>query len=194
MQAAFRIRASIAQSLVRTIGKAKTPPATELIARFRADADVQAMMTTPSIGWVEERPFLALLSATHQQMGDQAYVEVVHDASMAMLKNGIFKAAQRAFTIFKGPGLPAYALWAQRMWGLSFQGLKLTYEGEDPVEGVRMVLSGAPTGGFTAPIVLGATGVVQTVFTFARRRGRVRPLPYRDQAEQVELRLRIEDT
>jgi hypothetical protein len=192
MPAAFRVRASIPQSLVRTIGRAKTPPYAQLSAQLRADPPVQTMMMTPPISWLDERPFIALLSLVHEQLGDRAYVDAVHDAAMAMLQHGIFAAAQKAFRLFRRPGLGAYAKWAQRMWELSFQGMRLTYEGEDPVAGVKMQLSEPPLSGFTTPIVLGAAGVVQTVFTFARLPGRAQPLPYHRDDARVQLCLRVE--
>jgi hypothetical protein len=186
----MRSRASVGQSLVRTIGKAKTDA--RLIELLKADTIVQAIMSQPAIGWVDEEPFVHLLSTVHQHLGEAPYVNAVHDASMAMLKGGIFRAAQVAFTLFRKPGLSAYATWAVRMWSLSFEGLQLTHDGEDPVEGVRMILARPPACGFTRPIVAGAAGVVQTVFTFAKLPGRVRALPHRATDPEVHLRLRAE--
>ncbi len=189
---ALLARASVAQSLVRTVGKTKTPASSRLSELFKADAAVQAIMKMPPIVWVDEKPFLSLLGVTLQHLGENAYVDSVHAASLAMLKHGIFRAAQVAFTLFKKPGIPAYAMWAQRMWSLSFQGLKLTYEGEDAVEGVKMILTDAPAGGFTRPLVLGTCGVVQTVFTFAKLPGRARVLPHQTGDAAVHLRLRAD--
>jgi hypothetical protein len=190
MSERFRARASVGQSLVRTVGKAKTSP--RLVEILRGDESVQAVMAMPAIGWVEEQQFLHLLGLVHQHLGEQAYTAAVHDASMAMLKNGLFRAAQIAFTFFRKPGLAAYTMWAQRMWALSFERLQLTHDGEDPVEGVRMILAHPPSSGFTKPIVAGACGVVQTVFTFAKQPGRVRPLPHHVGDEQIELRLKAD--
>jgi hypothetical protein len=182
-------RASVAQSLVRTIGKAKTPASAELIALLRADDGAQAIMSMPPITWVEEKPFLALLALAHQHLGETTYVEMVHGASVAMLKHGIFRSAQRAFTLFRRPSISAYSVWAQRMWALSFNGLALDHDGEDPVEGVRMVLSRPPASGFTRPIVYGAVGVLHTVFSFARVEGTVSVLPHRTEDAVVHLRV-----
>jgi hypothetical protein len=182
-------RASVAQSLVRTIGKAKTPTSEKLIALLRADDGAQAIMTMPPITWVEEKPFLALLSLAHQHLGETAYVDAVHGASVAMLKNGIFRSAQRAFTLFRKPSIGAYAVWAQRMWALSFNGLALTHDGEDAAEGVRMILSAPPVSGFTRPLVYGAVGVLHTVFSFARVQGTVKVLPHRSEDAVVHFRV-----
>jgi hypothetical protein len=186
----LRVRASVGQSLVRTIGKARADA--RLTEQLKSDAAVQAMMSLPAVGWVDEDPFVHLLSTVHQRLGESTYVSMVHDASMAMLKGGLFRAAQVAFTLFRKPGLSAYAMWAQRMWALSFEGLQLSHAGEDATEGVRMILAKPPACGFTRPIVAGAMGVVQTVFTFAKLPGRVRALPHQPGDAEVHLRLRAD--
>jgi hypothetical protein len=55
-----------------------------------------------------------------------------------------------------------------------------------------MILAKPPARGFTRPIVAGAMGVVQTVFTFAKLPGRVRALPHRPTDAEVHLRLRAD--
>lgn len=188
----LRVRASIAQSLVRSVGKMPGATAQALSEKLRGDEGAQRIMRLPPIGWVEEAPFLELLTDTHRHLADTAYVTAVHDASMVMLKMGVFRAAQSAFTLFKKPGLSAYAKWAERMWSLSFQGLALAHERDDELE-VHMRLTAPPQSGFTKPLVLGTSGILQTVFTLTRSSGRVQVLPYRTNSAEVRFCLRRDE-
>jgi len=190
MSVPLRARASVPQSLVRVAGKAQAPGAARFSEWLRADAETQKIMATAPIGWVDEVPFIQLLTTAHQRLGDDAYVLAVHDASMLMLKTGIMRAAQSAFLLFKKPGLSAYAKWAQRIWGISFQGLALVYHSDDQGDGIGMVLSNPPASGFTKPLVLGTVGILQTVFTLARLPGQTHALAYRTDDAEVQFRLR----
>jgi hypothetical protein len=189
----LRVRASIAQSLVRSVGKMPGVMAQAFSQELRNDESTQRIMMLAPIGWVEEEPFLELLSNAHRQLADAAYIEAVHDASMVMLKLGVFRAAQAAFTLFKKPGLSAYAKWAERMWTLSFQGLALVYEREDEA-GVHMILSAPPACGFTKSLVLGTSGILRTVFTLTRSAGQVQVQHYRTNSAEVRFCLRRDDS
>jgi hypothetical protein len=188
MGEALRARASVVQSLLRALERRTGARVERLLAQLRANGEVQKILRAPAIAWVDEGPFLRVLSTAHAELGDTTYLEVIHEASMIMLQTGVVRAARMASTMFLKPGLGGYVKWTPRIWSLSFQGLTLTL-GERDDEGSRLVLSGPPAAGFTRPVVLGAAGTVQTVFTLAKVAGRVRVEPYQVGDARVVLRI-----
>jgi hypothetical protein len=192
MSEALRARAAVAQSLVVVVGHTADPRAKTLAERLRGDADVQRTMSAPPISWVDEAPFVRLLTTVHKELGDNPYFDAVHDATLRMLDTGPVRAARAAFKLFKKPTFANLASWTPRIWALSFQGLTLTFTGErdSDADEVLMVLSEPPDCGFTRPIVLGAAGVMQVTYTLAHVSGRVEVLPHIARDPRVEFRLR----
>jgi hypothetical protein len=192
MREALRARAAVPQSLVRVIGCAGDERYKALAKRLRDDDEVQRVMGATPICWVDEAFFVHLLTTAHLWLDDELYGNAIHDATLRMLDVGPVRAARAAFNLFKKPTFANFASWAPRIWALSFQGLKLSFVGESDSDAdeVAMVMSVPPHCGFTRPIVLGAAGVIQVVYTLAHTNGRVEPLPYRVQDAQVRFRLR----
>jgi hypothetical protein len=194
MSEAMRARAAVAQSLVVVIGRAKDKDerCAALSQRLRADDEVQRTMRAAPISWLDEAPFVRLLTLVHHTLDDEPYIGAVHDATLRMLDTGPVRAARAAFNIFKKPTFANFASWVPRIWALSFEGLKLTFLGENDSDAdeVALVMSVPPICGFTRPIVLGAAGVMQVVYTLAHVDGRVAVLAHRPKDAEVRFRLR----
>jgi hypothetical protein len=192
MSEALRARAAVAQSLVVIVGRATDERRKTLSQRLRADDEVQRTMRAPAIGWLDEAPFVRLLTTVHNELGDELHRDSVHDATLRMLDAGPVRAARAAFNLFKKPTFANFASWVPRIWALSFQGLKLTFTGENDSDAdeVALVMSVPPACGFTRPVVLGAAGVMQVVYTLARAGERVDVLRYHPRDAEVRFRLR----
>lgn len=185
----LRARASVVQSLFRVLEHLPRARSERVLTRLRAIVPVESIQRAPAISWVEETTFLAVLERVHQELGDEEYVEMIHQACLVMLKTGVVRAARAAADLFMKPSFSGYARWAARIWSLSFQGLVLDYGGADSDE-IRMHLSNPPGGRFTKPVVLGAAGVVQAVYSLWKAPGKVAVAPYQDTDKQVILRLK----
>jgi hypothetical protein len=192
MSEALRARAAVAQSLVRVIGRGGDERHKTLAKRLRADDEVQRIMGASPISWVDEAFFVQLLTTVHHGLDDELYGNAIHDATLRMLDAGPVRAARAAFNLFKKPTFANFASWVPRIWAISFEGLKVSFVGENDSDAdeVAMMMSLPPQCGFTRPIVLGAAGVIQVVYTLAHANGRVEPLPYRVRDAQVRFRLR----
>jgi hypothetical protein len=192
MSEALRARAAVAQSLVVAVGRFGDERAKALSQRLREDGEVQRIMSAPAISWVEEAAFVRLLTLVHRQLDDAPYVAAVHNATLRMLDVGPVRAARAAFNLFKKPTFANFASWVPRIWALSFQGLTLAFDGanDSDADEVTLLLTGAPASGFTPPIVLGAAGVMQVVYTLAHALGQVEPLPHHVRSARVVFRLR----
>jgi hypothetical protein len=181
----LRARAGVLHSLVAVLKK--RPQAEALLAKL-AGKSFDRVMRLPGIGWVDEADFMAMLEVCHRELGEVEYQRTIHAACMIMLTTGIVRAARAASDAFVTPSVGGYARWTPRVWGLCFQGLQLEY-GDRDGDLIRMHLRQPPSGRFSRPIVIGAAGVVQVVFTLARKPGTVRPAPFREGDERVTLLL-----
>jgi hypothetical protein len=192
MSEALRARAAVAQSLVKVIDRAGDERRKALAERLRNDDEVQRTLRAPPISWIDEQLFVQLITMVHRELDDELYGSAIHDATLRMLDAGPVRAARAAFNLFKKPTFANFASWVPRIWSISFEGLKLTFVGanDSDADEVAIVMSGPPECGFTRPIVLGAAGVMQVVYTLAHADGRVAPLPHRVHDAEVRFRLR----
>ncbi len=186
----LRARAGVVQSLMATLQKLPPTQSERILAALRGVADGVARL--PGIGWVDEATVTSILDVCHRELGAAVYTRVIHDACVRMLTTGVVRAARAASDMFVKPSIAGYARWTTRVWALCFQGLLLEY-GDRGDDGIRMYLRQPPAGRFSRPIVLGAAGVLQTVFTLAKKPGKVHVPPFRESDERVLLLLQKEE-
>lgn len=183
----LRVRAGVVHSLVSVIDKLPKAQSERLLAQL-SGGPVAKIARAPGIGWVDEGDFLAVIDVCHRELGEVEYARAIHGATMLFVKTGIVRAARAASDIFVKPSVGGYAKWTPRIWNLCFQGLQLEY-GDRSEDTIRMFLKQPPAGKFTRPIVFGAAGIVQAVFTLAGKRGTTTPAPFRERDERVILLL-----
>lgn len=190
MSELFRARAGVVHSLMNVLNKQPTEKTQQLLTKLRG-GPVDKIVRLPGIGWVDEADFMGVIDVCHRELGDIEYPRVIHAASMVMLKTGIVRAARAASDVFVKASVGGYARWTPRIWNLCFQGLQLEYVDRTD-DTIRMYLKQPPAGKFTRSIVLGAAGIVQSVFTLAKKAGTVTPAPFRERDERVVLLLQKE--
>lgn len=190
MAESLRVRAGVVHSLISVVNKLPTAHSERLLAKL-SGGPVDKIARAPGIGWVDEGDFMPVIDVCHRELGDGEYARLIHAASLVMLKTGIVRAARAASDIFVKASVGGYAKWTPRIWNLCFQGLQLEY-GDRDEDTIRMYLKQPPAGKFTRPIVFGAAGIVQSVFTLARKPGTVQPAPFRERDERVILLLQKE--
>jgi hypothetical protein len=192
MPQVVRARANVIQSLLRILRKRQRGAAERALAQLDREFGVERVLALASTTWIDGAEFARMLEICCHTLGDGEYQHSVHDASILMLKTGVVRAARAASDLFVTPTFGGYVKWTPRIWSLCFQGgLSLEVADNDGSgDGFRLFLRNPPAGKFSKALVLGAAGVLQSIYTLAKVAGQVQVQPFRERDLEVGFRLR----